>query len=199
VVPPAIEPHRASVQTSLLISIVALAACGSRPASVREAVSARASDMNHDFDFHIGTWATHVRYRLHALTGEESWVEYDGTTVVRQVWNGRANLVELVANGAAGHLELLSLRLFQPETATWTLHVGSARDGSMSPPSVGKFEAGRGVFVGHETMDGRDVIVRFTISDITPTSIHFEQALSADDGRTWTVNWLATDTRRDKG
>jgi hypothetical protein len=28
-----------------------------------------------------------------------------------------------------------------------------------------------------------------------PDSCHFEQAFSTDGGRTWEVNWIATDTR----
>jgi hypothetical protein len=47
-------------------------------------------DGQHDFDFEIGTWKTHVSRLLHPLTGSTTWVEYDGTTVVRKVWNGRA-------------------------------------------------------------------------------------------------------------
>ena len=152
-------------------------------------------DGQHDFDFHIGTWQTHVKRRMKPLTGSDEWAEYDGTTVVRPVWNGRANLVELFVDGKAGHLELLSLRLYDPEAATWALHVASARDGSMSTPVVGSFDGGRGVFESHETIGGRDVLVRFVISDITATSIHFEQAFSTDDGKTWEVNWIATDTR----
>src|ERR1700734_2532806 len=56
--------------------------------------STEASGQN-DFDFEIGTWKTHLSRRLHPLTGSANWVEYDGTTVVRKVWDGRANLVEL--------------------------------------------------------------------------------------------------------
>src|SRR6202022_3163499 len=57
----------------------------------------------HDFDFEIGTWKTHLSRLLHPLTGSTTWVEYEGTTVVRKVWNGRANLVELEADGPVGH------------------------------------------------------------------------------------------------
>jgi hypothetical protein len=65
----------------------------------------------------------------------------------------------------------------------------------MSPPVVGGFKDGRGEFHGQETLNGRDILVRFVISDITPDSCRFEQAFSPDGGRTWEVNWLATDTR----
>src|SRR6266849_1593109 len=60
-------------------------------------------DGQHDFDFEIGTWRTHLKRLLHPLTGSTTWVEYDGATVVRAVWNGRANLLELEADGPGGH------------------------------------------------------------------------------------------------
>jgi hypothetical protein len=152
-------------------------------------------DGPHDFDFHVGTWHTKISRRLHPLTGSSTWVEYEGTTVVRPVWNGRANLVELTAHGPAGDLELLSLRLYDPAARQWALHVASAADGSMSPPTIGHFDNGRGEFFSRETIANRPTLVRFVISDITPSSCHFEQAFSIDGGTTWEVNWIATDTR----
>jgi hypothetical protein len=65
----------------------------------------KSRDRQHDFDFHIGTWKTHLKRRLRPLTGSNTWTEYEGTTVVRKVWDGRANLVELKAAGPAGHFE----------------------------------------------------------------------------------------------
>src|SRR2546430_7055172 len=67
----------------------------------KPAVSER--DGQHDFDFEFGTWKTHLRRLQHPLTGSKTWVEYDGTTVVRKVWSGRANLVELEVDGPTGH------------------------------------------------------------------------------------------------
>ena len=78
-------------------------------------------DGQHDFDFEIGTWKTHLRRLQQPLTGSTNWVEYDGTTVVRKVWNGRANLVELEARGPAGSIEALSLRLYNPASRQWSL------------------------------------------------------------------------------
>jgi len=34
--------------------------------------------------------------------------------------------------------------------------------------------------------------VRNTFSDITPSSSRFEQAFSADGGKTWETNWIMT-------
>ncbi|MGH7455330.1 MAG: hypothetical protein ACRENG_28515, partial [bacterium] len=59
-------------------------------------------DGQRDFDFEIGTWKTQLSRLQNPLTGSTTWVEYVGTTVVRKVWDGRANLVELDVNGPAG-------------------------------------------------------------------------------------------------
>jgi len=129
------------------------------------------------------------------LTGSTTWVEYEGTSVVRKVWNGGANLVELVADGPAGHFEGLSLRLYNPESRQWSLNFANRKAGTMTTPTIGEFRDGRGEFYQQDSLNGRSILVRFVISDITPTSCRFEQAFSDDGGKTWEVNWIATDTR----
>ncbi len=152
-------------------------------------------DGQHDFDFEIGTWKTHLERLLHPLTGSTQWVEYEGTTVVSKVWDGAANLVVLVADGPAGHFEGLSLRLYNPQSRQWSLNFASRVGGTMTLPTIGEFKNGRGEFFAQETLDGRAIFVRFVISDITADSCRFEQAFSDDGGKTWEVNWIATDTR----
>ncbi|HET9789706.1 MAG TPA: hypothetical protein VFR08_00230 [Candidatus Angelobacter sp.] len=152
-------------------------------------------DGQHDFDFEIGSWRTHLRRLLHPLTGSTTWVEYDGTTVVSKVWNGRANLVELEADGPQGHFRGLNLRLYDPESRQWSLNFANGNGGGLNQPAVGEFKNGRGEFFDRETLNGKAIVVRFVISDITPDSCRFEQAFSQDGGKTWEVNWIATDTR----
>jgi hypothetical protein len=157
-------------------------------------VSAR-RDGQRDFDFEIGTWKTQLSRRLRPLTGSNEWARYSGTSVVRKVAGGRANLVELDVRGPAGRIEGMSLRLYNPESGQWSLNFASIRTGTLSEPVFGRFENGRGEFYGQESFDGRVILVRFVISDITPTSCRFEQAFSDDGGKTWEVNWIVTDTR----
>jgi hypothetical protein len=152
-------------------------------------------DGQHDFDSEIGTWKTHVSRLLHPLTGSTTWVEYDGTTVVRKMWNGRANLVELEADSPAGHFEGLNLRLYNPQSHQWSLNFANSKGGSLSQPTIGEFKNGHGEFFDQETLDGRVILVRFVVSDITPSSCRFEQAFSDDGGKSWEINWVATDTR----
>jgi hypothetical protein len=152
-------------------------------------------DGQHDFDFEIGTWHTHLKRLLHPLTGSNTWVDYDGTTVVRKVWDGRANLVELKVDGPSGHIEALSIRLYNPQSHQWSLNFANSNGGTLGQPTVGAFKNGRGEFFDQETLNGRAIYVRFVISDITPDSCRFEQAFSDDGAKTWEVNWIATDTR----
>jgi hypothetical protein len=152
-------------------------------------------DGQHDFDFEIGTWKTHLKRLLHPLTGSATWVEYEGISIVRKVWNGRANLLELEADGPGGHFEGLNLRLYNPQSHQWSLNFSNSSGGSLSQPTIGEFKDGRGEFFDQETLNGRAIFVRFVISDITPDSCRFEQAFSDDGGKTWEVNWIATDTR----
>jgi hypothetical protein len=177
--------------------LCALSVCVVPAAGLTQQASAPAPrDGQHDFDFEIGTWKTHLKRLQHPLTGSKTWVEYEGTTVVRKVWNGRANLVELDVKGPAGHIEALSLRLYDPESRQWSLNFSNSASGTLSPPTIGEFRDGRGEFYDQEMLKGRAIFVRFIITCSDADTCHFEQAFSPDGGKTWEVNWIATDTRR---
>jgi hypothetical protein len=152
-------------------------------------------DGKHDFDFQFGTWNVHVSRLVHPLTGSTTWVQYDGTHVVQKVWNGRANLGVLEIDGSAGHIEGLSLRLYNPQSHQWSANFSNSKDGTLGQASIGAFNNGRGEFHDHESYNGRAIDVRTITSDITPKSHRDEQAFSADGGKTWEVNWIATYTR----
>ena len=160
---------------------------GRRPAVARDGQA--------DFDFEIGTWKTHLRRLLRPLTGSTTWVEYAGTTVVRKVWDGRANLVELEVDGPAGHIEELSLRLYNPQSRQWSLNFSNSAAGTMATPTIGEFRNGRGEFYDQETVNGRAILVRFLILPVAADTIRFEQSFSDDGGKTWELNWVAVDTR----
>jgi hypothetical protein len=152
----------------------------------------------HDFDFNFGTWKTHVSRLQRPLTGSTNWVEYEGTSYVRPVWNGRASLFELEVNGAAGPIEGVGLRLYNPEAHQWSLNWANSRDPVMTTPMIGEFKNGRGEFIDREPFQGRTIFVRNSFLDITPNASRFEQSFSDDGGKTWETNWVMTFTR-DKG
>jgi len=152
-------------------------------------------DGQHDFDWQLGSWKIHMQRLQHPLTGSTKWTELDGTVVVRKVWDGRANLAEIVTNGPSGHLEFLSMRLYNPQSHQWSLNFASSNSGTLGVPMIGEFKNGRGEFYDQETFDGRMILVRFVFTADSPDSTRDEQSFSEDGGKTWEVNWINTATR----
>ncbi|HKA90944.1 MAG TPA: hypothetical protein VKE22_24945, partial [Haliangiales bacterium] len=154
-----------------------------------------AHDGQHDFDFDVGVWKTHTSRLSRPLTGSTTWSEMDGYTVVRKVWDGRANLAEFDSDGPNGHLSLISLRLYDPRGRQWRLYFATPDGGVASVPMVGEFADGRGEFTDQEPYAGRMIWVRFTFVSISPDSARSEQAFSDDGGKTWETNWINQYTR----
>lgn len=198
-----------AIRTALSISLSALVATGTSAPARSEAASAEAGasrpppvrvaalrDGSRDFDFEFGTWKAHIARRLRPLTGSTDWVEFDGVSTVRKVWDGKANLGELSVKGPAGEIEGLSLRLYDPASREWKISWVNSRDGALTPPMVGGFDGrGRGEFYSEDTLGGRQIFARFIFSGTKGRTFRIEQAFSGDAGRTWEVNWIADFTR----
>ena len=153
-------------------------------------------DGQRDFDFELGSWKIHLKRLKNPLTGSNTWVEFDGTSVTRKVWDGRAQLEEFETDGTDGHIEGLTLRLYNTTTHQWSLYWANQKVGNMGgPPNVGEFKNGIGEFYCQDTLNGRAILVRYVWSGITPNTAHFEQSYSDDGGKTWEVNWITDQTR----
>ena len=116
-------------------------------------------DGQHDFDFDFGTWKTHSSRLLHPLSGSKDWADMDGLTVVKKVWNGRANLAEYKADGPASHVELMALRYYNQEARQWAVVFATPSGGTLSVPCIGEFRNGRGDFYDQEEFNGRYILV----------------------------------------
>jgi len=184
-----------SVFGCLAQSLPAIAQAGS--AAVPQHADAE-RDGQHDFDFEIGRWNIHLSRLKDRLVGSKTWIQFDGTSVTRKVWAGRANLEEFETDSPTGHIEGLTLRVYNTQTHLWSIYWANSTDpalGQPIQPMVGKFTNGRGEFYDQELWQGKAVYVRFIWSNITPNSAHFEQAYSDDGGKTWEVNWITDQTR----
>jgi len=159
--------------------------------------AATGHDGQHDFDFEIGTWKIHLKRLDHRLTGSTTWVEFDGTSVTRKVWDGRANLEEMEVDSPTGHIEGLTLRLYDPQTHQWSLYWATSKSGAMGVPTIGEFKNGRGEFFDTEPSgpNGRAILCRFVWTNTNTDTPHFEQSFSEDGGKTWEVNWITDQTR----
>jgi hypothetical protein len=197
------------------IRIFFLLCCGvlvvSKPVSVFAQSSADTSkadsqqpaalpDGQHDFDFELGSWKIHLKRRLNPLTSSNTWVEFDGTSVTRKVWDGRAQIEEFETDSpTSGHIEGLTLRTYNPKTHEWYLTWANSKDGLLVPPQIGRFKDGTGEFYAQDTLNGRMIIVRFIWSKTDTKVPHFEQSFSEDGGKTWEVNWITDQTRVGEG
>jgi len=182
------------------------------PAAGTTAGSAAAGlrDGQHDFDFDFGTWNIHMRRLRHPLTDSSSWFEMNGTTTISKVWGGKANIAEVEAdvlnnpgdpinpggpNSPNGHLELLALRLYNPQAHQWAISFATSNVGVLSVPGIGEFHNGVGEFIDQEPYGDRTILVHFNIQSLSADKAHSEQAFSNDGGKTWETNWINDYTR----
>jgi hypothetical protein len=182
------------------VSFIAAGFVAASPLAVQEATPpavppVQLRDGRHDFDFERGTWALHIRRLVHPLTGSMQWTDYDGTKTDIPIWAGKANLAEVNAEGRAGHLEFLALRLYSPAAHQWSLNFASAKSGAFGTPLFGEFRSGRAEFIGPDVYNGRSILVRFVMQSDGPGKASSEQYFSADGGHSWELNWINTYTR----
>jgi hypothetical protein len=155
-------------------------------------------DGQHDFDFLFGSWAVHSRRLVHPLAGSNEWVDFDGTAVDKPIWDGRAQLEEFEADSPTGHIEGMTVRIYDSKSHQWSIYWANQSDGKFSlPATVGQFDGGRGEFLDQEDYKGKSILVRYTWIR-SPDTPRWEQAFSSDGGKTWETNWVWALSRRKK-
>jgi len=172
------------------ILAAALAAAGLALAIANPTVAVP-RDGQHDFDFNVGVWRTHITRILNPFAGGDQSMQLNGTVTVRKVWDGRGQLEEIEADGPNGHWEGLTLFLYNPAAGQWTQTYADASNGVLTTSTVGEFNDGRGELYATETVNGRQVLIRGVWSHIAPDSHTFDEAYSTDGGRTWLPVFIA--------
>jgi hypothetical protein len=177
--------------------VLAAALTSSLPSAVALAADASptARDGAHDFDFDLGLWKTHITRRVHPLTGSDETMQLTGTVTVRKLWDGRAQVEEIEADGPKGHWEGMTVFLYDPQAHQWSMNFANSSSGKFASPMIGSFRNGRGELITQDTLDGRSILVRAVWSDFTPTSHTYQESYSADGGRTWEVAFTALKTK----
>ena len=100
---------------------------------------------------------------------------------MRRWWTISSATNSLDVSGPAGHIEGLTLRLYNAAAGQWNITWANAREGVLDPATMfGGFADGRGEFFGEGSLNGRAIHVRFVFSNITPTSFRF---VDRDNGR----------------
>ncbi len=145
----------------------------------------------HDFDFLIGDWKVSHRRLKERLTGCQEWESFEGRCRMWPLLGGLGNIDDNVLDLPSGSYRAASLRTFDPATRQWAIWWVDGRDPHrLEPPVVGGFADGVGEFQCDDELRGQPVRVRFLWSDITPTRARWQQAFSADGGRSWETNWV---------
>lgn len=178
--------------TTLVLSLTTLLG-GFAPA---DTVSACDFPEARQFDFWIGEWDVLNRYRV----DDGTWAEAGrATNKVFAILDGCA-IVELW-DGYLGrnHFRGFSVRAYDREEDAWVLVLNwPAPNRPQFFTLQGGFRHGRGEFV-RESSDsaGNPLRIRYTFSDITPTSLRWNDGTSHDGGRSWETRWIMEFNRRD--
>ncbi|MBL8347121.1 MAG: DUF1579 domain-containing protein [Rubrivivax sp.] len=150
----------------------------------------------HDFDFLVGHWQVRHRRLKERLEGCAEWQEFEGTSTLRPLMDGRGNVDDNVIDLPAGRYRAISMRSFDPAKGLWAIWwLDERHPHQLDAPVVGRFEGGIGTFFADDQFKGRPIRVRFLWTDITADSARWQQAFSEDGGRTWETNWVM-DLRR---
>jgi hypothetical protein len=153
-------------------------------------------DGQHDFDFNIGVWTTHIERTVDPFAAKSDTLELSGTVTVRKVWDGKAELEEIEADGPKGHWEGLTLFLYNPTAHQWSQSFVNSKVGAISGSSnVGELKDGRIVLTGQDTVNDRTILIRAIWSDIKTDSHQYEELYSNDGGMTWVRSFIAHLTR----
>ncbi|MGE5234563.1 MAG: NIPSNAP family protein [Acidobacteriota bacterium] len=147
-----------------------------------------ASDGARDFDFLMGRWKVYNRRLRERLRGSTEWDEFEATNVSRPLLDGLGNEDEYRTDHWPGFVGM-AFRFFDPATKRWAIYWADSVRGVLEPPVFGGFDGGTGVFTGTDTLEGRPIRVRFIWSGVDTSTPRWEQAFSADDGKTWETNW----------
>jgi hypothetical protein len=162
------------------------------------ATAAQASDPVHDFDGFFGTWQVHHKKLKERLAGSKEWIEFEGSQTMQPILGGRGNMTDNVFNMPDGSVQRgVTLRAFDPKTQKWSIWwLDGNNPTKIDVPVVGGFESGSGTFYADDTFKGKPIKVRFLWKNITSTTRQWEQAFSADAGKTWETNWIAYFTKK---
>ena len=100
---------------------------------------------------------------------------------VRKVWDSKAELEEIEADGPKGHWEGLTLFLYNPSAQQWSQTFANSKVGTLSS-NVGEFKGRPSRADWSDTVNDKTILVRAVWSDIKPDSHQYEESYSNDGG-----------------
>lgn len=150
----------------------------------------------HDWDWLVGRWDVRHRRLRERLVGDTQWEEFGGKSALWLALGGLGTIDDNIVALPAGTYRGLTVRAYDPASEQWSIWwVDGRQPGEIDVPVRGRFEHGVGTFLGRATFKQRPIVMRFRWQDLHGARPWWEQAFSADDGKTWEVNWRNWFTR----
>ena len=168
-------------------------AASASQANAPDAGTKPARDGSHDFDFEYGKWRMPNHRLVKRLAGSHQWEDFITCDEGTPLPGGIGGMDVMHASYWTDFVGV-TLRTYDPKTGLWRIYWvdNHFSDGTIQPPVIGKFDGNVGVFTGHDTYNGKPVLVRF-IWTVNPKGSRavakWEQAFSPDNGKTWETNW----------
>src|SRR5580698_5908255 len=187
--------HKIAIWTALALSALATGIQHSH-AAPENSTTARATpvrDGSHDFDFIYGKWRMPNHRLKTRLAGSHDWVDFVTCDEGSSLPGGIGDTDYWKASYWKDFVGV-TVRTYDPKTGLWRIYWVDNKfsEGVIQPPVVGKFDGNVGIFEGPDTFNGKPIIVRFTWT-VNPkgsqVAAKWEQAFSADNGKTWETNW----------
>lgn len=143
-----------------------------------------------DFDFQQGRWRVRHRRLKVRLADCHDWEEFDGTCEQRPILGGNGNVEDNLLHLPGGDYRAIALRSWDPANGNWAIWwLDNRAPHSLDVPVIGRFENGVGTFTADDLHEGRPVRLRFLWLGTDTATPRWEQALSADGGKSWETNW----------
>jgi hypothetical protein len=171
---------------------------GSTSAGAQPAASSTPAlrDGSHDMDFNFGTWHTEIIRVADPFGDPAKVVHMAGTVTVKPIWNGKAELEEIEAEGPKGHWEGANLFFYDLAAHQWNQHyIGSSEGRFDEPAGIGEYRNGKVEYYSADKVGGRAVLDRTIWTVLSPDAHTYEESLSDDGGRTWRPAFIAHLTR----
>lgn len=150
-----------------------------------------------DFDFEIGNWSVKHRRLKERLNNCDEWLEFDGLSCTQKILGGFGNIEDNQLFLPEGQVRAVAIRSYNSDTGLWAIWwLDGKFPHAIDTPVVGKFSNGVGTFLADDVLRDIAIKVRFTWSNSATDCLRWEQAFSADDGKTWEINWTMDFTRQ---
>jgi hypothetical protein len=150
--------------------------------------------MPSDFDFLQGSFDVSGRRLRDPLDPTSGWIDVPATSSALVLFDGAVSIDEMWFPTA--RQIGLSLRLFDPQSRTWTVRWLDGRGGGLQPPVEGRWEDGRCWFTGAASYRGRPLVASYSWSEVSDAGARWEQSFSRDEGCSWQPNWVMHFLRR---